>query len=73
MSEVKGLIIECWPPRQTGGQVVGSGPAGVRITHLPSGIQCIVNTERSQHKNKSIAMDMIESALTHPFFRGPLS
>lgn len=62
------LLIECWPQKQTGGQHVG-GPNGIKITHLPSGIVAICETERSQHRNKSIALDMILGGLTSPFSR----
>jgi len=66
-------IIEQWPPRQTGGQQVGTGPSGVRVTHVPSGMQAFSGeTERSQHKNKQIAMAMIEGGLTCATYRGPM-
>jgi protein subunit release factor A len=68
--EVGTLTIEIWPPRQIGGQQVGSGPNGIKITHHPSGIVAIVDCERSQHKNKALAVEMIEAALTHPMYRG---
>jgi protein subunit release factor A len=64
------LKIEIWPPRQAGGQVVGSGPSGIKITHLPSGCAAFCETERSQHYNRDIAMSMIEAAVTHPRYRG---
>lgn len=63
------LKIEIWPPRQKGGQHVGIGPMGVRITHIPSGIEAFVDIGRSQHRNKEIAMDMILAAITHPRYR----
>lgn len=61
--------IECWPPRSQGGQVVGVS-SGIKVTHIPSGLVAIVNSERSQHRNKNIAMHMIEGGLTSPHFRG---
>ena len=66
------LQVEVWPPRQTGGQIVGTGPNGIRITHKPSGIIATCETERSQHKNKQIAMAMIEGGLTCSTYRGTL-
>jgi protein subunit release factor A len=60
--------IEAWPPRQTGGQVVGTGPSGVKVVHLATGLVACCDTGRSQHRNKEIAMHMIEAALTHPRF-----
>jgi len=64
------LTIEVWPPRPTSGQHCGSMSNGVRVTHHPSGIQAFVDCERSQHKNKALAVEMVEAALTHPFYRG---
>lgn len=63
------LKMEIWPPRQKGGQHVGAGPMGVKVTHLPSGIEAFVDIGRSQHINRMIALDMIESAVTHPRYR----
>jgi protein subunit release factor A len=63
------LEIAAHNPRPPGGQHVGAGPVGVRVTHLPTGITAIVDWERSQHRNKLIAIDMIEAALTSPHFR----
>lgn len=68
--ELKDLKIEIWPPRQNkGGQHVGSGPSGVKITHLPSGIEAFVDIGKSQHINRIIALEMIETAITNPHFR----
>lgn len=64
------LKVERWPPRQSpGGQHVGTGPSGIKITHIPSGIEAFVEIGRSQHDNRLIAMDMILAAITHPRFR----
>lgn len=52
-----------------GGQHVGTGRSGVRITHIPTGIVAEVEYSRSQHKNREIALDMIAAALTNPHFR----
>ena len=64
--------IEIWPPRQVGGQHVGPGPSGVKITHNPSGLVAIAVDERSQHRNKQIAVAMLEGAFTSPNYRGPM-
>lgn len=66
------LRIEVWPiegldPR--GGQQVGTGHRGVKITHLPSGTMAFCRSARSQHANKAIVLEMILSALTHPHSR----
>lgn len=63
------LAVEAWPRRERpGGQHVGIGPSGVKVTHIPSGIEACVNTCRSQHINRLIAIEMIEAAITHPRF-----
>lgn len=47
-----------------GGQHAGSPASDIRVTHLPSGIFAQCGVSRSQHKNKMIAVEMIEAALT---------
>lgn len=63
------LEIETWPPQPIGGQHVGLTPSGVKIVHLPTGLTAICDMERSQHRNKEIAMDMILGGLTSPKYR----
>ena len=60
------LQCDAWPPREKGGQHVGTGPHGVKLTRLPSGITVTVTHERSQHLNRRIALDAMEGALTSP-------
>ena len=62
------LKIEVWPPRDRGGQHVGTTSRGVRVEHLPTGLVAICTEASSQRINKEIAMDMIMAALTHPKF-----
>lgn len=47
-----------------GGQQAGISLRDIRITHLPSGIFVQVGAFRSQHKNRLVAMEMLETALT---------
>jgi protein subunit release factor A len=54
--------------RAQGGQHVGT-EAGIRVTHLPTGLTAECKTERSQHRNKAIALDMILGGLTSPHYR----
>ena len=59
------LKIEIWPPRENkGGQHVGVTESGVRVEHLPTGTVAISVNSRSQYKNKIVAMEMIEWALS---------
>lgn len=55
--------------RPPGGQHVGS-ESGIKVTHLPTGLTAICRTERSQHRNRSIALDMLLGGLTSPHYRG---
>ena len=57
------LKIDVFHSSGAGGQSVNTSNSAVRITHLPSKIVVSVQNERSQLKNKEIALEILKSKL----------
>ena len=57
------LKVDTYRASGAGGQHVNKTESAIRITHLPSGIIVACQTDRSQHRNRAMAMAMLKARM----------
>ena len=57
------LKVDTYRASGAGGQHVNKTESAIRITHVPAGIIVACQTDRSQHRNRATAMEMLKARM----------
>jgi peptide chain release factor 2 len=57
------LKVDTYRASGAGGQLVNKTESAIRITHVPTGIIVACQTDRSQHRNRATAMEMLRARM----------
>lgn len=61
--DLKAIRFDTMRSGGAGGQHVNKTESAVRVTHISTGITVTVSAERSQHRNKALALQLLEAKL----------